>query len=260
MKVEEFIEQHNLVEDLLNKDMYDIYHRLPHYSKSSFIYPLLMSKIKEDSDYELWERHYQWDFVGKGGGGKALFELPHLFISSSGRVYNTNTGNFIKGATKGGEGNYLRYRDFGSGRNIRIHRAVACMFVGNYTNKPFTKLLVNHKDMDKQHNFFVNLEWCTPKGNVHHAIDELGSFSNSRVYYLCEVVKGDKYLGNKFIISGETDCKKCLMKHVYLAARDNERTCNNCTVKVIDESEVDAKLLIKNQSNQFKGWLKRPKK
>ncbi|QAU04174.1 hypothetical protein [Photobacterium phage PDCC-1] len=260
MDLDEFIDQHNLVGDLLNKDMFDLYQSLPHYSRPTFLYPILLSKIKEDPDFELWERHYQWDFIKKGKRGQGFFESPHLFISSHGRVYNSKSGNFLKGSTKGGKGDYLRHNDTISGRNIRIHRAVACMFVGNYTNKPLTKLLVNHKDLDKQHNFFANLEWCTQKGNTHHAIDELGSFSVPRVYYLCEVVKGGQFLNHKFIISGEVDCKKYRMTHAYLAAKDENKTCNNCKVEVIDKSEVDDRLLIKNQSNRFKGWLKKPKR
>ncbi|QCW23184.1 hypothetical protein HWC35_gp151 [Vibrio phage USC-1] len=50
------------------------------------------------------------------------------------------------------------------------------------------------------------------------------------------------------------------MVNAYLVVKGENKTCNNCKVEVIDKSEVDDKLLIKNQSNQFKGWLKKPKK
>lgn len=86
-------------------------------------------------------------------------------ISTKARVKNILTNRFLKlfPCPKGYFMVYL-YKPNCKRYNLHIHRLVALTFLKNPLNKP----QVNHKA--GKSNFISNLEWCTAKENIHHAI------------------------------------------------------------------------------------------
>ena len=93
-------------------------------------------------------------------------------ISNYGRVFNYITEKEKK-CYKDKDG-YLKtsistLKDNGKrvSRNIFIHRLVAYTFL----KKIELCDVVNHKDGNKQNNYYKNLEWTTPAGNTRHAIE-----------------------------------------------------------------------------------------
>lgn len=89
-----------------------------------------------------------------------------LFISKN-RNYSGKDYKIIKPSIK--KSGYASVIMCINGKVIhrRLHRLVAETFIPNPDNKP----CVNHKDGNKLNNHVSNLEWCTYKENIKHALD-----------------------------------------------------------------------------------------
>ncbi len=55
-------------------------------------------------------------------------------------------------------------------RQLRVHRLIATTYIPNPGNLP----QVNHKNRNRSDNRVSNLEWCTAKENVRHAVTRNG--------------------------------------------------------------------------------------
>jgi hypothetical protein len=93
---------------------------------------------------------------------------PIYYISNYGRIFSIYSNSFI--TPQQTENGYLQVgltTNSGSRIYRKVHRLVMLTFNWVPNN---TELQVNHKDCNKHHNWLWNLEWCTAKENIEHAI------------------------------------------------------------------------------------------
>ena len=97
-----------------------------------------------------------------------LREDDRYEISNLGNVRNRRTGRVLRPRPnyKNGYGR-VKIGD----RDYYVHRLVAGNFF-DIDEETMGQLDVNHIDGDHTNNFIGNLEWCTRKENIRHAIDK----------------------------------------------------------------------------------------
>lgn len=100
---------------------------------------------------------------------KSEFGTGNYEFSNLGRVRNIfyKIPKIVKGVPN--SRGYLRIINTRTKKSIFIHREVAKLFIGNYSD-----LVVNHKDGNKLNNRVDNLEWVTRADNSLHSIVCLG--------------------------------------------------------------------------------------
>ncbi len=95
---------------------------------------------------------------------KKIDNCPKYKISNLGRIMGKTKILKLNGNS------YLRITLLTTGKKYRqsylVHRLVALAFLPNPENHP----VVNHKDGNKHNNKLENLEWCTVKENLDHAV------------------------------------------------------------------------------------------
>ena len=106
-----------------------------------------------DNAMELWK-----DIQGYEG---------YYQISSLGKVKNVKTGRLLKQFLNSAGYYKVMLRKRKTPKNFRVHRLVADAFVNNDNNSH----IVNHKNGIKTDNRAENLEFCTQKENINHAIE-----------------------------------------------------------------------------------------
>lgn len=96
--------------------------------------------------------------------------FPLYEVSDAGNIRNKNTKRILKTSYIGGY-EYVCLRDNNCSKTVRLHRIIAESFYG-LSDKDIE---VNHIDGNKKNNRIDNLEFCTRKDNIEHAM-RLGLF------------------------------------------------------------------------------------
>lgn len=89
-------------------------------------------------------------------------------VSNFGNIRNSRNMKVLKPRKHSGGYLQVNIRNKGKLKNYYIHRIVAQYFCENDINNDITNLDVNHKDGNKENNFYKNLEWCTRSENIKH--------------------------------------------------------------------------------------------
>ena len=96
---------------------------------------------------------------------KKVYGFDDYLCNEQGEIYSLKRKRILKGRSMKGYRRVVLMKD-GKQIDSLVHRLIAQTFIPNPENKPE----VNHKDGNKENNSVFNLEWCTQKENVQHAI------------------------------------------------------------------------------------------
>jgi hypothetical protein len=114
-------------------------------------------------------------------------ETLGYFISNKGRIFHT-FHNYLGYGNANPSNEYYRMnlmRSDGTPKTLQVHRIVMCIFE---PRPDFASMQVNHKNGDKKDNRYPeNLEWVTPKENIHHA------YTNNLTYMIGQEHTESKY-------------------------------------------------------------------
>jgi hypothetical protein len=122
--------------------------------------------MNEDQKHEEWRPVKGYEGIYSISSLGRLRRDPATFKHGPNKIHN---GFTRKVGPSAGYVFYCLNRD-GKEVNRSAHRLVAEAFLKPDKRRPH----VNHKNGQKSDNRPENLEWCTPKENIHHAIEKLG--------------------------------------------------------------------------------------
>lgn len=130
---------------------------------------VIKNEIIEPINGEIWADCVGYEGIYKVSNFGRIISLERIIVVNGGKC----GGSFRKGLKLmkykvGTTGYYtLNLCKNGIPKDTLVHRIVAMAFIKNDNNYPY----INHKNFNRIDNRVENLEWCTQKMNIHHAID-----------------------------------------------------------------------------------------
>ena len=197
-------------------------------------------KYKEEGgfyDYQQWleENGYikteQWAPIPEFEG--------YYEASTAGRIKNAWTGRVLKQQTNQKGYKTVTVNVLGKTFTREVHRWVASAFIkGDHTGMD-----VHHKDTDKTNNKLSNLEYCTRKENVRHAIEDgimkPNNFGNKSIKVKCN--ENGKIYNSIRECSRDIDVASTDIGR-YLAGKVKS-TCKGYTFEKVEEGGSDGRTM-----------------
>lgn len=107
---------------------------------------------------------------------KTIPGYGNYMASDDGRIYSKHTGIYLKQRQNRGGYSVLNLRsDQGNIKTVSVHQLIAKAHI---PNNNFDRKYVNHINSIRDDNRVENLEWCTAKENMNHAL-KFGNFRPS---------------------------------------------------------------------------------
>lgn len=119
---------------------------------------------------------------------KDIKDFPNYEVNTDGLVRNKKRQRILKPSLNGFGYYQVGLYHGGKRKKLRINRLVALAFIPNPLGKPY----VNHINGRTTDNDVSNLEWCTQKENVRHAIDTgltPTKYNKAQIHEVCSLLQ-----------------------------------------------------------------------
>lgn len=244
----------NTLTDLFTPEELSTYQQHPFPYNLPLLKTALDKKLREDPTYEVFIPLYyrKQDKRVKDDNALKEIKLHYLLISNKGKILSCNNPEkeYREIPTSVHPGGYTNAFIAVQGKNnsVALHRALGCTFIPvseelleqGYHPKD---LEVNHIDGDKQNWDLDNLEWCTTKQNINHAV-ETGLMASGKEHQDTKPVKGKvirgNHIGYEFVLFGGSNLEEYGFDQAAVSnvANGNLKSHGNCEWCFATEEDI----------------------